>query len=150
VPRWRRETHSAKTQQQERNQQVKVNEFSTTSPAVKFAAIGDRVAGAIVEDPELEPDKFGNAGDRVLVLAIIDEDGVTRRLYARKQMLGAIGQAVTDAGVDEIECGGQLSITYVEDKPTGGASPMKVYAAEYRPPSPLGNAWLGADNDVAF
>ena len=127
---------------------MKVNEFHTSSPAVKFTEIGDRVAGVIVDQPELLPDKYGGPGDKVLALTILDADGVERRLYARKQMLGTIGQAVVDADVDEIECGGRLSVEYIDDKPTGGASPMKVYAAEYSPPAAIGTAVVGADDDA--
>jgi len=100
----------------------------------------------IVEEPELQPDKYGNAGHKVLVLSIRDDDGVIRRLYARSKYSGAIGHAVTDTGVDEIECGGRLAVEYSEDKPTGTASSaMKIYLAEYQPPSPVGRSVLGAD-----
>jgi hypothetical protein len=127
---------------------MKVQEFTTSSPAVKFTVVGDKVAGTIVDEPELQPDKYGNPGDKVLVLSILDNQGVTRRLFARKQMLGAIGDAVTDAGSDEISNGGWLAVTYLEDKPTGaGSSPMKVYAAKYTPSSPVGHGVLGAEDD---
>jgi hypothetical protein len=128
---------------------MKVNEFYTERPTVKFTDIGDRVDGMIVDEPELEPDKFGTASDQVLVLAIRDEDGVVRRLYARKQMLGSIGQAVANAGVDEIECGGRLRVEYVDDKPTGGTTAMKLYEADYSPPAPIGTAAFGADSAFA-
>ena len=50
--------------------------------------MGDRVDGVIVEEPELQPDKYGGPGDKVLVLSIRDDDGEIKRLYARKQQLG--------------------------------------------------------------
>lgn len=128
---------------------MKINEFAaSTTPTVKFANVGDRVAGVIVEEPELQPDKFGSAGDVVLVLVICDDENVVRRLYARKQMLTAIGQAVSDADVDEIESGGRLSVEYVDDKPTGGTTAMKVYVAEYSPPASIGAGQLEAVDDA--
>jgi hypothetical protein len=125
---------------------VKISEFYSPQPSVKFEKLGDCVDGPVVEQPELAPDKY-SPGDQVLVLVIHDGDDVTKRLYARKQLLGAIAQAVADAGVDEIECGGRLRVTYTADKPTGaGSSPMKVYEAEYTPPVPVGTAVLGVDD----
>jgi hypothetical protein len=126
---------------------MKVKEFSTAN-SVKFTEIGDRIDGTIVEEPELQVDKFGSADDQVLVLSLQCEDGTPRRLYARKQMLGAIGQAVNDAGEDEIVCGGELSVEFIEERPTGGASPMKVYEAEYEPPAPIGTATLSGADDM--
>jgi hypothetical protein len=125
---------------------MKISDFHTSQPSVKFAELGDTVDGAIVEQPELQPDKY-SPGDQCLVLVIHDGDNVTKRLYARKQMLTAIAQAVTDADVDEIECGGRLRVEYVDDKPTGGASAMKVYQAEYTPPVSVGLGTFGADDD---
>ena len=124
---------------------MKVSEFHSPQPTVKFAAVGDYVDGPIVDEPELAPDKY-SPGDQVLVLAIHDVDDLTKRLYARKQMAGAIAQAVADADADEIECAGRLRVEYVADKPTGaGSSPMKVYEATYSPPAPVGTATIGAD-----
>jgi hypothetical protein len=125
---------------------VKISEFRT--PTIKFAEPGDCVDGTIVDEPALEPDKYDSTG-QVLVLALL-VDGVTKRLYARKQMLSVIAAAVEGAGVDAIECGGRLNVTYVDDKPTGGASPMKVYAAEYTPPTPVGTGELEYDGEPCF
>lgn len=132
---------------------MKLTEFFTDRPPVKFTDIGDSISGIIVDEPELQPDKYGLAGEKVLVLAIRDKsDGAVRRLFARKQMLGAIGQAVADADVDEIESGGRLAVEYVADKHTGGASPMKVYEAAYAPPASVGvgaQEWAGDGEPLA-
>jgi hypothetical protein len=127
---------------------MKISEFANSRPVAKFTTIGDRIEGVIAEQPEPQADKFGDPGDKQLLLVIADDDRQWR-LYARKQMLAAIGDAVVAADVDEILDGGWLAVQYVEDKPTGGATPMKVYAAEYIPPSQLGRAAFGADDDVA-
>lgn len=126
---------------------MKVSEFANSRPVFKFTAIGDRLEGVIVEQPELQPDKFGDPGDKQLLLVVRDNHSEWR-LYARKQMLDAIAGAVMAADVDEIEDGGWLSVEYADDKPTGGATPMKVYAAEYIAPSALGSGTFAA-GDVA-
>jgi hypothetical protein len=118
---------------------MKISEFSSRRPAAKFTEIGDRVEGRIVEQPQLERDKFGNANDKVLVIRLDDAT-----LFARKQMADAIGEAVSESGVDEIEADGWLAVEYVDDKSTtSGSFPMKVYAAEYEPPAELGRGQLG-------
>ena len=90
---------------------MKINEFANPRPVFKFTEIGDRLDGVIVEPPELQPDKFGDPGDKQLLLVIADGDR-EYRLYARRQMLGAIGDAVVAAEADEIDDGGHLRIEY--------------------------------------
>ena len=125
---------------------MKINEFANPRPVFKFTEIGDRLDGVIVEPPELQPDKFGDPDDKQLLLAIADGDK-EHRLYARRQMLGAIGDAVVAAEVDEIDDGGHLGIEYTADKPTGaGSSPMKCYVAQYIPPAPVGTGMFGMDD----
>jgi hypothetical protein len=126
---------------------MKITEFVSSRPAMKFTSIGDSIEGVISDNPELQPDKYGNAGDVVLVLEITGDDGISRRLYARKQMLQVIGDAVSDAGVDEIQSGGKCSVVYVDDKPTGGAAPMKVYAASYEAPTALGSGSIAPNGE---
>lgn len=67
-----------------------------------------------------------------------DDDGV-RAVYARGQMLNAIGKACTTAGVKGIANGGKLVIRYVKDEPAKqrGYSPAKQYVAKYEPPAQL-------------
>jgi hypothetical protein len=127
---------------------VKVSEFANPRPVFKFTTIGDRLEGVIVEQPQLQPDKFGGPDDKQLLLVVRD-DRSEWRLYARTQMLNTIAGAIVAADVDEIEDGGWISVEYADDKPGGGAAPMKVYAAEYVPPSALGRGAFGVD-DVAF
>ena len=126
---------------------MKINEFANPRPVFKFTAIGDCLDGVIVEPPELQQDRFGDPLDKQLLLVIGDGDR-EYRLYARRQMLGAIGDAVAAAEVDEIDAGGHLRIEYTADKPTGaGSSPMKCYVAQYVPPAPVGTATLGDEED---
>lgn len=122
---------------------MNINEFSDGAPAVKFTVIGDGVFGTITDAPELVPDKFSESDGKCLVLKLATDDG-ERTLFARKQMLNAIGEAVREACAEEIDAGGRLEMRYVSDKPTGGFHPMKVYAASYIPPSALGTGTFGA------
>jgi hypothetical protein len=125
---------------------MKVSEFTRSRPVFKFAAIGDRLEGVIVEQPELQPDKFGDPGDKQLLIVVRDDRGEFR-LYARRQMLDAIAGAVIEADADEIEDGGRICVEYADDRPIGGVAPMKVYTAAYIPPSALGRGAFGVDND---
>jgi hypothetical protein len=124
---------------------MKVSEFARSRQVFKFTTIGDRLEGVIVEQPELQPDKFGDPGDKQLLIVVRDNRGEWR-LYARKQMLDAIAGAVVEADADEIEDGGRLCVEYADDRSTGGAVPMKVYAAAYVPPSALGRGVFGTDD----
>jgi hypothetical protein len=125
---------------------VKVTEFHTgTAEPFKFEKIGDTVDGTIVGPPELIADTF-NEGKKVLAFTLDTEDS-ERKVYARSQMLRAIGQAVVDAGADSIDEGGALRITYSTDRALNNGRSMKVYTADYVPPSPMGTADLGEVDD---
>lgn len=101
--------------------------------AAKFEVFGDSVSGTIV-DAELIDDQ-NNIGKQVLVIKISDADAI-KSLYARPPgMKDAIGQAVLDAGVNAVEPGGHLTVTYTGDKPLRSGKAMKLYSAEYKPPA---------------
>jgi hypothetical protein len=128
---------------------MRVSEFSTGGSSVKFQNIGDKVDGTIVDEPELAPDKYSSDGTgKVLILTILEGvDGEPRKLFARKQLLTSIGNAVVEAGTDEIENGGRLSVQYVDDKPAGGFT-AKVYAVKYQPPTALGRGAVLKEDDL--
>lgn len=127
---------------------MKLSEFHNTNRrTVAFDQIGDRqhpaVKGIIDEPPELVPDKFGGEGDRCMVLHIRDETGGLRTLYARRQLLTTIGEAVLDSGTDEIDQGGQITVWLAAQKPAAkGGIPQKIYGAHYIPPSSMGQGTL--------
>ena len=128
---------------------VNVNEFHKPRPVFKYEKIGDRLEGPIVDQPELQPDKFGDPGDKQLLLALQMGD-TTFRDYSRNQKLQAVGEAVVEADATEIEDGGWISIELVGFKPTGaGRNPMKQFQATYIPPSQLGQAVFGVDDEIA-
>lgn len=127
---------------------MQLSDFHTGRPAVKFTEITTRefptVEGEIIEEPELGPHKFGTGpNDKCLTLVIKGKDTVIRTLFARKQQLGTIGDAVAEAGTAEIERGGHLAMWLAAEKPsTRGAIPQKVYGAYYEPPGAIGIAQL--------
>jgi hypothetical protein len=67
-----------------------------------------------------------------------DDDGL-RAVYAKGQMLKAIGDAVRKAGEKGIEDGGKLFVRYVGDaEPTQrGFNGAKQYIAKYEPPTSI-------------
>jgi hypothetical protein len=101
------------------------------APAAKFEQIGASVCGA-VEAAEMVDD-LNNPGKQIPVLTLSDEDDSKCKLWARNQMVDAINQALDKAGVDELEVGGWLRVTYTADKALRSGRTMKVYAAEYSP-----------------
>ena len=121
---------------------MKVTEFvQPRADAFKFDAIGDAIDGVISQPPAVLPDKF-NEGRTVLALTLDTANGETS-LYARTGLLDAIVEAVNAAGVDEIDQGGALRVTYTGDRLLRNGYTMKVYTAEYVPPQPMGTAELG-------
>jgi len=122
---------------------MKVTEFhSKKSDPFKFDVIGDAADGIIVGQPQLIEDSF-NPGEKVLHVNLDTGDECERALYARNQMARAIGEAVLAAGVDEIEEGGALRVTYTEDRVLRNGRTMKVYRADYVEPQPMGTAEFG-------
>jgi hypothetical protein len=80
------------------------------------------------------------------------EDDGQRRLIAGFEMQKAIGQAMRDADVKELENGGLLAVEYYADQASDkpGYNPRKLYRAEYRPPTSTAgvNSLLGAAAEV--
>ena len=101
--------------------------------AVKFDAIGDGVAGIIIDCQLI--DDIHNPGKQVLVVKISTDDDVVKDLYVRSAgQRDAVGQAVIDAGCTAIDIGGYLSIEYVSDKILRNGKSMKIYSAKYEVP----------------
>ena len=126
---------------------VNINQFhQPKADAFKFENVGDDADGVIAQEPELTTDKFN--ADRPMMVVRLSTDNGVRALFARNQMLDAIGEAVTAAGVEEIAEGGALRVVYVEDRVLRNGRTMKVYKADYAPPPPMGIAELGETGDV--
>ena len=79
-----------------------------------------------------------------------DDDGL-RAVYAKGQMLRAIGDAVRKAGAKGIADGGKLFVRYVGDAEPKqrGFSGAKQYIAKYEPPSDVMVIPDQDDEDVA-
>ncbi len=126
---------------------VNVADFHNPRPVFKFDKVGARLEGTIVDQPELQPDRFGEAGDKQLLI-VVQMGDTTWRWYARKQALTAVGEAVVAADVTEIEDGGWISVVRGDDKPTGGANPMHTFQVTYIAPSQLGQGVFGAEESA--
>jgi hypothetical protein len=122
---------------------IKLNSFYSPDRGqiAKFDNLGDVITGVIV-DVEMVDDKF-NIGRSVLKLKL-SSDGVIKDLYCRSAgQQEALGIAVSAAGTDTVDVGGELSMTYTGDKAISGGRSMKVYSATYATPAPIGTAELG-------
>ena len=66
-----------------------------------------------------------------------DDDDGRRAIYVRGQMQSAVRDAIKAAGVDKIEEGGILAVQWHAngDPPKKGLNPVKLYKAQYKPPS---------------
>ncbi|MGE5693987.1 MAG: hypothetical protein ACM4D3_01780 [Candidatus Sericytochromatia bacterium] len=126
---------------------VNVTDFHNPRPVFKFDKVGARLEGVIVDQPELQSDKFGDPGDKQLLL-VVQMGDTTWRWFARRQALTAVGEGVVAADVDAIEDGGWISVVRGDDKPTGGAKPMHSFQATYLPPSELGQGVFGAEESA--
>jgi hypothetical protein len=99
--------------------------------SVKFEAPGDFGEGRITA-ADMVDDPNDASRPQVLVITLVDEEDVERKLWARSaQMLEAIDEACDKSGSDGIEIGDWLKVTYVADKALRNGRTMKVYAAEH-------------------
>jgi hypothetical protein len=133
---------------------------TSTGKGVKFQNPGDSVTGTVTRAPfEQQSTKFGsteldfwpNGDPKMQILVPMQtqlrddaEDDGERTLYvsstAQKR---AIGDAITAAGVQDVEVGGTLTITFTGFDPASKnpQNPKKLYAASYlKPSTPLATA----------
>jgi hypothetical protein len=123
------------------------------APAAKFPEVGTVVKGRVIGQKmqqsrdmatgELKTwDNGAPVYEIVFTLATderdasIENDDGTRRLFARGQMLRAIGDALRKARWSAPLAGGTLAVKYVRDGEATrrGFSPPKIFAAIYTPP----------------
>lgn len=111
-------------------------------PTVKFAQMGNSVAGRIIEFEEYQEKEFGSnelrffpSGDPIMGVKVILEtnpgDASSRvQLFAQgKRMLQAIAKAVKGAEAADLEIGADLAVQF-----TGYDGRAKVYEAKYMRP----------------
>ena len=125
------------------------------APAAKFPTVGTVVKGKVLSQKKQQSRdmatgdfKTWDNGDPmyeiVFTLATeerdpqVEDDDGTRRLFARGQMLNAIGQALRKAQWKNTLVGGTLGVKYDHDgeAKTRGFSPPKVYVARFEAPDP--------------
>jgi hypothetical protein len=94
-----------------------ISEFYDTDKgtAVKFAAIGDSTDGVIRSDPKIMPSKY-DPNDKVLVVALLTDDGEKQDIFAGRQLQQRIAEAVIDAKATDLAVGGRLTIVRVDDR----------------------------------
>lgn len=106
---------------------------SDRAKSVKFEAIGDFGEGRITAAEMVDNPNDPNA-EQVLVITLVDEEQIERKLWARsQQMLQAISEACDKSGSDGIEIGDWIKVTYISDKALRSGRVMKVYAAQHTP-----------------
>lgn len=125
-------------------------------PTAKFDAPGTRVHGVITQPPqdsqvrnfttgELETWPDGNPIMQTRVVLRV-ATGEEVAVYAKGRMAKAITGAIIAAGADDLEVGGELSVTFTQyGTPKKGAQPPKLYEAEYA--EPTASAVDHADDD---
>lgn len=126
------------------------------SPAVKFEAVGDRVAGTITSVRRQQQTDFdtgealtwSNGDPRMMTVVRMEINGEERALYARggkyeavegegTSLEAAIVDAVVAAGGTSIAKGATLEVVHsgLGKPPKRGANAPKLYRAKYTPPT---------------
>lgn len=124
------------------------------APTAKFPEIGATVGGVIKSPPQvtqqtdIDGEKLfwpdGNERQQLEVTVLTDErddeienDDGSRRIFVKGYMKNAVGDAVRDAGADDLEVGGSLFVTFINTQPAKqrGYSPAKLYSATYTRPT---------------
>lgn len=123
------------------------------APAVKFPTVGTKVVGKVLDQKKQQSKdmatgdlKTWDDGSPIYEIVFtlqtderdpnIEDDDGTRRLFARGQMLKAIGIALRKVQWKKPLVGGTLGVKYDHDgeAKTRGFSPPKVYVAKFDPP----------------
>lgn len=123
------------------------------APAAKFPEIGSKVQGKVLgqkkqqcRDFDDNSLKFWDDGSPMYEIVFtletderdpeIEDDDGTRRLFARGQMLKAIGAALRSAHWSAPLAGGVLRVKYAKDgERSGRRNPPKLYQVIFEPPA---------------
>lgn len=124
------------------------------APAAKFPTVGTVVKGKVLGQKKQQSKDMATGElktwedgtpvwEIVFTLATddrdpaIEDDDGSRRLFARGQMLKAIGQAIRQAHWSQSLVGGELAVKYAKDGEATrrGFSAPKIYAAKFDPPN---------------
>lgn len=123
-------------------------------PGVKFPEIGAEVKGKLVSKPRVVPVTNDGETENVLIVEIhttvdaytgtkqagytkINDETVSLWVRRKGWLLGAIRDAVSEAGASGLEEGGELHVRYTADGQASKATwtPPKLYKAKYTPPA---------------
>ena len=123
--------------------------ISSGAPAAKFPEIGTIVRITVTGVEKRQSTEFGTGeplfhpdGTAVWerVITGINGEGEELRIFAQKQMLSIVTQAVRDAGLSDWGSlvGGTLAVKFDSEKPsaTKGYAPQKIYTAKFTPAKP--------------
>lgn len=148
--------------------------LSSGVKSATFKAIGDKVTGIIVRQPETQQQRDFTTGEsktwkdgkpalQIKVILATDErdpndpeDTGERALYIKAGMQRAVAAAVRHAGAKGLQVGGKLMVKYSSDGPVAqrGLNPPKIYEAKYRAPEPesvpvdMGSAGTVVDDEA--
>ena len=115
----------------------------TTGTAFKFADIGDKIVGRILDAEKRqqteyqsgEPEFYKDGSPKYQYVFTLDVDGEDdlRRIFARGHMWYAIKQAIGQQG---LEVGGTLAVEHIGTEELGGGmNAKKLFRAQYKPPA---------------
>jgi hypothetical protein len=126
-----------------------VDPITSGAPAAKFPEIGDIVRITVSSVEKRQSTEFGTDaplfhpdGTPVYerVISGIGEEGEELRIFAKKQMLSVVTQAVRDAGLSDwgSMVGGTLAVKFDSEKAsaTKGYAPQKIYTSKFTPAKP--------------
>lgn len=133
--------------------------------SVKLPSVGSSftgiISGPVTEQQETEykpggggPLKFFPSGDPIMeqlipmddVTAASKEEAASTLYVSKQRMRAAIGRALQEAGVSDLQVGGTLQVTFT-GYGTGKnpANPPQEFEAKYQPPAPpAGGTWGGS------
>lgn len=129
-------------------------------PTFKFETPGTSIKGVISQPPEdsqakefgTDKLKFWPDGNPVMQTRVILRDSAPSEwaVYAQGRMAKAITNAIVKAGADDLEVGGELTVTFTGyGQGKNPAQPPKEYEAVYAPPA-AGYVPAGADDEPPF
>jgi hypothetical protein len=113
----------------------------SSSPAVRFTDIGDKVVGKVLNvreledrDPNGETKRWPNGDPKKVFVFELDTDEGAQSLWVRGQMVKAIREAAKVAGVGEMTgCTVAVQFTGLGEAKTKGFAPPKIYKAQVKP-----------------
>jgi hypothetical protein len=116
-------------------------------PTFSFPDPGTKAHGVITQPPEdSQVRKFGTDtlefwpdGNPIMQTRIVLRDNTDTEyaVYAKGRMAKAITSAIIEAGADDLEVGGELSVEFTQygTPKTPGGKPPKLYEATYIKPT---------------